>query len=325
MEYMEIKIITTEEGCDIISANLLDVGIDSVVINSKNNINDLLDRKEYMWNYIDQKILDIKDSSISMSFYIEKNEKGNKLLESVKNIMDKLRTKDEEYFFNPDEKILGDLTMSIKEVSDEDWKDKWKEYFKPLKITDHLVIKPSWEKYDKKKDEMIIEIDPGMAFGTGTHETTSMVLKLIEKYLDKGNSFLDVGCGSGILSIAAALLGAGEIHAVDIDPIACEVSRDNIKINGFDNKIDVECLDLTEGFSYKSDVIVANLIAELVVYLSEYVMENMNDNGIFISSGILTEKKEMVTEALYTNGYEILETMTDGEWCAIAAKHKGKK
>ena len=239
--------------------------------------------------------------------------------------MDKLRTKDEEYFFNPDEKILGDLTMSIKEVSDEDWKDKWKEYFKPLKITDHLVIKPSWEKYDKKKDEMIIEIDPGMAFGTGTHETTSMVLKLIEKYLDKGNSFLDVGCGSGILSIAAALLGAGEIHAVDIDPIACEVSRDNIKINGFDNKIDVECLDLTEGFSYKSDVIVANLIAELVVYLSEYVMENMNDNGIFISSGILTEKKEMVTEALYTNGYEILETMTDGEWCAIAAKHKGKK
>ena len=208
-------------------------------------------------------------------------------------------------------------------VDDEDWKDKWKENFKPSKITKRIVVKPTWEEYIAGDGEIVLQIDPGMAFGTGTHETTSLCLRLMEKYLSdfpENKKVLDIGCGSGILSIAAALLGAGEVMAVEIDKDAVSVAEENVKLNGVLNNVSVVQGDLTKGIDFKADIIVANLMADLVMVLAESAANHMEDGGIFISSGILTEKKETVSEAIRNAGFEILEIEEDGEWCAIVAR-----
>ncbi len=330
MKYREIKIHTTESGADILTSELLGIGIDGIIVDSPNLVDDILNQEEYMWNYIDEALMNAGSESdiekkamdeVIISFYLDMNDDTEEIYEKLEKIIVELKEKDKQQFY-ANTPVLGTLSIESETVSDEKWKDKWKDYFKPAKITENIVIKPTWETYEAKKDEIIIEIDPGMAFGTGTHETTSMVIELMEKYIKKGDKFLDVGSGSGILSIAAAHLGAGEIYAVDIDPVACEVSKENVEINGFTDKVKVECRDLTKGLDYVADIVCANLVAELVIYLSGYVMKNLESGGVFISSGILMEKKETVVTALCKNGYEILEIIEKGEWCAIAATYE---
>ena len=167
---------------------------------------------------------------------------------------------------------------------------------------------------------MVIEIDPGMAFGTGTHETTSLCVKMLEKYQKKSDKVLDVGCGSGILSIAAALLGADDVLGVDIDPVAVEVASENIALNKAEHLARAQYGDLTKGIDYKADIVVANLMADLVMMLSEDAAKHMEKGGLFISSGILVEKKEQVASHLRGKGFEIVEIREDGGWCCIVAK-----
>ena len=215
-----------------------------------------------------------------------------------------------------------DLTVTENIVDDGDWKDKWKEFFKPTKVTDRIVVKPTWEEYTPKEDELVIEIDPGMAFGTGTHETTSLCMKLMEKYLGEHpeeKKILDVGCGSGILSICGALLGSREILGIEIDEDAVRVAHENVEENHVEDAVKVMQGDLTKGVDFKADVIVANLMADLVMLLSEDARKHLTEDGIFISSGILVEKEEMVSAAIREAGFRIVEIAEDGEWCAIAA------
>ena len=185
------------------------------------------------------------------------------------------------------------------------------------------MVKPSWEEYRAEPDDLVIEIDPGMAFGTGTHETTSLCMKLMEKYFGEFGEnvkVLDVGCGSGILSIAASLLGAGEVLGVEIDKDAVQVARENVQLNKCDDNVRVIEGDLTKGIDFKGDIIVANLMADLVMMLSKSAREHLEDGGIFISSGILADKEKVVSEAITDAGFTIEEVMVDGEWCAIAAR-----
>ena len=218
--------------------------------------------------------------------------------------------------------ILGRLQVCVNDVRDEDWQDNWKEYFKPEKITDRIVIKPSWESYKKQsEDEIIIEIDPGAAFGTGKHPTTTMCIKALEKYVEPGkSSVLDVGCGSGILSVAAALLGAGDVLGVDIDPVAVTVAGENAEINGLSDKIKIAEGDLTKGIDYQADIVVANLMADLVIMLSKDVRRHLKKGGYYISSGILEEKKDIVAKAIKKCGFEIVEILCENEWVAIVAR-----
>ena len=184
------------------------------------------------------------------------------------------------------------------------------------------MVKPTWEEYTPKEDELVIEIDPGMAFGTGTHETTSLCMKLMEKYLGEHpeeKKILDVGCGSGILSICGALLGSREILGIEIDEDAVRVARENVEENHVEDAVKVMQGDLTKGVDFKADVIVANLMADLVMLLSEDARKHLTEDGIFISSGILVEKEEMVSAAIREAGFRIVEIAEDGEWCAIAA------
>jgi ribosomal protein L11 methyltransferase len=191
-----------------------------------------------------------------------------------------------------------------------------------VKIGEKVVIKPTWEEYSVKADEVIVELDPGMAFGTGTHETTIMCVKLIEKYVKKGSIVFDVGCGSGILGITAAKLDAGRVICVDIDEVCCKVSRENAEVNKVEDKLDIRCGNLLEVVADKADVIIANIIADIIISFSEDAMGFLNKGGIFISSGIIRDRVNDVLIKLRKEGFNILEVLEMGEWCAIAAEGK---
>lgn len=324
MEYLEVKIYTTTKGIDHVTGILLAAGIEGFVVEDSNDFYELMEKKNsYDWDYVDADLVeDLKHTETNVTAYLEKNAEGFEQLDTIRKEVAKLATFDACGAFEDEVGILGRLRVCVKNVCDEEWKDNWKEYFKPAKITDRIVIKPSWEEYEKQsEDEIIIEIDPGAAFGTGKHPTTTMCVKGLEKYIDnEKSSVLDVGCGSGILSIAAALLGAKDVFGVDIDPIAVTVSAENVEMNGLSDIIKVAEGDLTKGLDYKADIVVANLMADLVKMLSKDVKRHLKEGGYYISSGILEEKKDSVIEAIEECGFEIVEIFAEDEWVAIVAR-----
>lgn len=323
MNYIETRIYTSSIGIEILLNILSEIGIDDAVIEDPNDIADLMDkRNSYDWDYVDADVMEQINEEPNIILYMDDSDEGREKLKLVKSTVEswKKTLKAEEIGKGA---YYGRLVIEEKAVKDDDWKDNWKEFFKPSKITDRIVVKPSWENYEKQsEDELIIEIDPGMAFGTGTHETTTLCIKLLEKYAEEQDKVLDVGCGSGILSIAAGLLGIKDILGVDIDPVAVEVSKENVELNGFSDVVKIQWGDLTKGIDYKADVVVANLMADLVMMLSCDVAKHLKGKGIFISSGILVEKKETVSAEIEKNGFEIIEILEQGDWCAIAARLK---
>lgn len=210
-----------------------------------------------------------------------------------------------------------------RELDEEDWAESWKAYFWPEKISDKMVVKPTWRDYSPGEGEIIIEIDPGMAFGTGTHPTTSLCLNMIEKYLRPGSSLLDVGTGSGILMIGAAKLGAGRLWGVDNDEVAVGVAEKNLLINNVDKKDFVlKAGNLVNVVKDRFDVVVANILAEVVVILLDSVKNVLAENGSVIFSGIIEEKKDMVTEKMTEKGLEVTEVAVRDGWVAIVGKKK---
>ncbi|WP_312095304.1 50S ribosomal protein L11 methyltransferase [Aminipila sp.] len=323
MNYIETKIYTSSFGIEHTLNMLSEMGIEDAVIEDPSDIEDLMDKKNsYDWDYVDASVIEQVNEEPAVILYMEDSQEGQNKVQAVQEAVSRLRERMAQGEFGHGASF-GRMEVEARLVKDEDWKDNWKEFFKPTKITDRIVVKPTWETYEKKsQEELIIEIDPGMAFGTGTHETTTLCIKLLEKYTEKKDAVLDVGCGSGILSIAAALLGIRNILGVDIDPIAVEVSKENVQLNGFSDVVRIQYGDLTKGIDYKADVVVANLMADLVMMLSCDVARHLTGKGIFISSGILIEKQQQVMEAIRKNGFEIEEVLEQGEWCAIAARLK---
>lgn len=319
MKYIKGTIYTSEEGLEILESRLMDIGIAGLEINDPREIENLLKKKHsYDWDYIDDSVMLLKSAEPSVSFYLSDDDEGKKVQAAAEKLAKEIASEDSE-------KAFGSMAVEFETVDDADWKDKWKEYFKPAHITEKIVVKPTWEEYDKKDGELIIEIDPGVAFGTGTHPTTTGCMVLMEKYLKKGMSVMDVGCGSGILAIGAGLLGAGDVLGIEIDPDAVAVGRENIALNHVENIARVELGDLTKGVDYKADIIVANLMADLVKMLTGDVAKHLKKGGIYISSGILLELKDELCAFLKDSGFEILEVYEnerDGGWCAIAAALK---
>ena len=297
MKYYEASIFTNEP--DELAGQLIMMDITSVRIEDPRVMEDIIEsQNEYDWDYIDPKSMSPENGSPRVICYFEDKES-----------CDEIAAK------------FPDLKVTIRECDDSEWKDKYKETFKTLDLTDSLMIKPSWED-TPDTDKTIIDLDPGMAFGTGDHETTSMCAVLLEEEGCTGKTVLDVGTGSGILSIAACYLGAEDVLAVDIDPVACEVAQENIEKNGCEKTVTVKEADLTKGIDIKADIVVANIVAELIVVLSKDVMRHMNKGGYFISSGILTEKEDMVKEALTRAGFSVDKVTRKGEWSAIGARYE---
>ena len=216
-----------------------------------------------------------------------------------------------------------DANITVSGVNEEDWANSWKEYYKPIKIGEKIVIVPAWEKYDQQDGEIIVRMDPGMAFGTGTHETTRLVIKLLEKYITSGMRVADVGCGSGILAICASKLGAAECKAYDIDPVAVKVANENIKDSGLDN-VTCEVSDLLRQVdkSEPYDVICANIVADIIIRMMPDVGALMNESSVILASGIIVERSQDVISAFDEHGFRVVERIDENGWCALAVMKK---
>ncbi len=320
MKYLEIGIETQRAGIELILSALMNLDITDAVVEDPADIDDLLKKeKGYEWDYIDDSVLELKNETPKVTVYLNDDEEGQSKAQQICAAMRELKKQAADGAFG-NGIDLGTLKTEIRCEDDSEWKDNWKAYFKPARVSKSIVVKPTWEPYEAKDGEKVIEIDPGMAFGTGTHETTSLCIRLMEEYLKPGEKVLDVGCGSGILSIAGALLGASEVLGVEIDPDAVAIARENIALNHAQQIASAQYGDLTKGIDFKADVIVANLMADLVVMLSQDVAKHLLPGGRYISSGILVEKMPEVVDAMRALGFAVLEVKEDGMWCAIVAK-----
>lgn len=215
---------------------------------------------------------------------------------------------------------VGQVTVDSQELAEEDWADNWKAYYEPARITHDLTIVPSWTDYEASAGEKVIKLDPGMAFGTGTHPTTKMSLFALEQVLRGGETVIDVGTGSGVLSIASSLLGAKTIYAYDLDDVAVRVAQENIDLNQGTDNIHVAAGDLLKGVGQEADVIVANILADILVLLTEDAYRLVKDQGYLILSGIISEKLDMVLEAAFSAGFFLETHMVQGEWNALVFK-----
>jgi len=315
MKWIEVKIKTTTEAVEVVSNILYDVGVGGVVIEDSNDLI-LQDKDLGNWDYIDESLLENKFDGAIVKGYLPEGEDLLDKLGFIKDSVEKIP------LYNLD-KGLGEVTTS--EMFEEDWEDAWKQYYKPKKIGEKIVIKPTWENYEASSDEIILELDPGMAFGTGTHETTMMCVQQLERYVNDRSIVFDIGCGSGILSIAAAKLGAYKVIGVDMDNVAAKVSKKNVEENRVEDRVDIRKGNLMEVVNGKATIIVANIIADIIKLLAADVPEYLEKNGIFIASGIILEKIDEVKTSLENHGFHIMETIIMGEWAAIISTLKDEK
>jgi len=211
--------------------------------------------------------------------------------------------------------------ISYREIDEEDWAESWKAYFWPEKISENIVVRPTWREYTPQNDELIIEIDPGMAFGTGTHPTTSLCVNMIEKYIQLEDAVLDVGTGSGILMVAAAKLGAGVIHGIDNDPIAVEIAEKNLILNNINPlKYNVIKGDLVSDVHQKYNMVASNILADVIIDLLENLKDVFHKNGVFICSGFTNESKDTIEEKIKEQGFEIVEYEVKEDWVGVVGK-----
>jgi ribosomal protein L11 methyltransferase len=314
MNWNEISVSTTTLAVEIISNIFIESGSKGVMIEDPSDFH-LQGQDPLAWDYMEKEVFDFGHEDVRVIGYFSSEEDINEKISEIEKRLDYVKSLDLD---------TGSLEIFKKEVKQENWENEWKKYFNVQKVSKSIVIKPSWEEYSAKEGEKIIDIDPGMAFGTGTHETTRMCINAIEKYMKKGDSLIDIGCGSGILSIAAAHLGAEKVIAVDLDKLAVKVSKENVDLNGFSNIIDVRYGDLTDVIEEKADVIVANIIADIIAKLSENIADFMKEGAYFISSGIINDKKDFVISKLKENNFDIIEEKNDGEWNCIVSKVKSR-
>ena len=307
MDWIEITISTNTEGADIVSEALLRQGAVGTQIIDRADVPDPAKPNGY-WELIDPKMIDEMPEDVQVKAWFESVE----ALRGLENILKAL----------PDMAgfDLGSLAVRSQGVQEQDWSECWKQYYKPFRAGERLVIKPSWESWDARPGDLIIELDPGMAFGTGTHETTAMCVEMIEKHY-RGGKVLDVGTGSGILAIAAARLGATEVLGVDIDPMAVRVAKENIEKNGLTDVIEVREGDLVAGLDgVKCDFAVANILADVIALLAGPLRRHLTPGAQFVCSGILREREEDVKQVLTENGYRLFDRLQKGDWVALAAR-----
>ncbi len=326
MKYKEYKIYCEQDKLETLEAQLAALGIEEIIINDPADAELFSPEKAigWFWNAVDESVLAQFRERPSVCFYLEaensedpsdpREERGASGIARERLSADQLRRRDWGLA-----QLLKSYEASVSTVDDQDWLHKWEEYYVPSKISEHFVVKPDWKEYDPAPGEQVISIDPGLAFGTGTSATTYLVVRLMEKWMQPGDDVLDVGCGTGILSIVASKLGAKDIMAVDIDPEAIDSTKRNAAINGCEDRINVVHGDLTKGLSYRADVVVANLISDLVVMLSPDVAAHCKGRGLYISSGIIDGTEDRCRKAVEDAGFEIIDQLHDDCWTAFAA------
>ena len=303
MNWLEVTIKTIPENEDIISSILYDNGATGLTIEDPNDILEFKKDKS-SWDFIDPDLFNIESGNIVIKAYYSEVDNLNRIVENIKEKISK--------------KELGEIFIS--KVNESDWAENWKAHYKTTKIGHGIIIKPSWEEYSPDVGEIVIELDPGMAFGTGSHETTAMCVRALEKNVTSYTTVFDIGCGSGILGIVAAKLGANRVLAIDLDPMCVKVTKENVIANQVNHKVQVEEGNLLDMIEEKADVIVANIIAEVIAKIIPDLKNYLENKGVFIASGIIENKTDMVKDALMENGYEITDVTMMNGWTAITSK-----
>lgn len=316
MNWTEVKIYTTTAGIDPLTGSMLDLGLQGFMIEDAQDFDEFLHDTTPHWDYVDQAVMEkMKDCETCVTIYVADNPQGMEELMQVRQILARLKAQD------PDGKY-GRLELEMKDVDEEDWSNAWKKYYHPVQVGEHLVVCPSWEAYDRQPDDVVLTLNPGMAFGTGTHDTTRLCMELLEKYITPQDTVLDVGCGSGILAITAALLGANKIIGCDIDEVAVKVAGENAALNGVQDRIAFHQGNLTSQVEGSFQIICANIVADVIIRLSEDAGRYLAKDGIFITSGIIDTREQDVLNALEQNGFQVIERRTSGGWVALACKAK---
>lgn len=314
MQWCEAVVHTTTEGSDIVSEALMLLGATGTEIIDRADVPDPTQPGVY-WELYDRKLIESMPEDVLVKGWFEENESIHDVLGSVRQKLVELSNAD----FGID---LGTLTLDVKNVADEDWSENWKKHYKPFRIGSHLVVKPTWEPYEVQEGDLIIELDPGMAFGTGTHETTNMCMELLEKHLRDGVRVVDVGTGSGILAIAAAKLGATEVLAIDIDPSAVKVAKENVALNNVSEHVHVVEGDLVKGEAMPCELAVANIVADAICMLAGPMTRHLLGGGHLICSGIIREREQDVLNAAKAAGYQVQDRLEKGEWVALCLRNE---
>jgi ribosomal protein L11 methyltransferase len=310
MNWFEVKISTTAQAVEAVANMLYTLDINGVIIEDPDDTL-FYNSNEGDWDYIDINEIKPNIDMPQVKGYLSHIENYDELYEYLNVQMEQI---------NQSGLDVGNFRIEIVKMENTDWENEWKKYYKPFAVGKKLAIKPSWEDItDELKDRIIIEIDPGGAFGSGTHETTYTCMEALEEFITPNCDVIDVGTGSGILSIVSAKLGAGKIVAIDNSYAAYETTVENIQRGGFEN-IQVIHGNLLDEVKAKADVVVANIIAEVIVMISEYIGKFIKADGVFIASGIINIRKEMVFEALNKYGFEVIKTIEKGEWITIVSK-----
>lgn len=310
MKWTEVSVHTSNEAIEAVSNIFIEAGSGGVAIE---NVQDFLSTPDDGFGEI--RILEnqdyVSEGSLVKAYFPE----TKNLMELIPEIKQRILAL-ESYGLS-----IGPNTFSIEDVQEENWTSAWKKYYHPQQITRYLTVAPQWEEYEPKMDgEIVIRLDPGLAFGTGTHATTRLSLQGLETYIRGGETILDVGTGSGVLSIASSALGAGEIHAFDLDEVAVRSAKENVKMNAYAQNVSVSANDLLKGIEIPADIVVANILAEIIVPLIPDAWRLLKPNGIFITSGIIEAKKELILSELETQGFTILQVLQMKDWFAIVAQ-----
>lgn len=316
MKWIRFTLDTHTEAVDILSYKLDEIGVEGIEIEDKLALSEE-DKKKMFVDILPDP--EDNDGTAKVHFYMEPQDcDPEKIMMQVQDIFQEIKEFCE----------IGKGTISLSETEDKDWINNWKAYFKPFRAADDIVIKPTWEDYEKENDsDILIEIDPGIAFGTGSHETTKLCIQALDKYVKEQDSVLDVGCGSGILSIAALKLGAKHATAIDIDEVAVKVAAENFTVNKIPSTqyslydgdlISNAFLKVKAGSGH--DIVVANILADVIIPLTGVIRPHLKKGGLYITSGILNTKEEEVREALEENGFEIIAVEHMKEWCCFIAR-----
>lgn len=311
MAWYEISIKTSIMSIDAVSNIFYSEGAKGVQITNPKDP-DMDGNSSGLWDFFDPQNIKLDFDGALVTAYLDRDD----IAATIQVLKDKVSGL-QSFGLDP-----GLAEIEYKIVYQEDWENEWKKYFKPFRLGNKIVVKPSWESFDEREGDIVIEIDPGNAFGSGTHETTSLCIEMIEKYIEESYTIVDVGCGSGILSIAAGLLGAKSVIGVDIDPVAVKTAAQNVKLNHLEDITDIRQGDLISVITEKSEMVVANIIAEVIIELVDDIDSILKPEALFIASGIILSKIESVRNKLEDSGFIIVEIIEKGEWAVVVSRKK---
>lgn len=317
MEWTEVGIYTTAEGIELLCSKLTDIGIKGFAIRDAADFNEFLENKNGQWDYIDEDLMGLSECETCVTVYLPSNSQGADMLNDIRRTLAEMKAADTEGAY-------GRLEAELSSVREEDWANNWKKYFKPIEVGEKLVIKPSWEEYTGDGSRRILEIDPASSFGTGQHHTTRLCLELLEKSLAPGDRLLDMGCGSGILSIGAMLLGAGSAVAVDIEENSAVAAADNAAKNHispdayktyYGNILADKAF--ADSITEEYDIITANIVADVLIAMKDFFHKCLKSGGTLIVSGIIEERMDEVVDALIAAGFSSPEANICEGWAAV--------